>query len=178
MVMGHVIVGLMLLTPGASELFAARAQAGRSQDVSTLLDAFVDHLESLRSTLDRTQFDVEELSFELAFESPDVIVEWVQHNIAFEPYLGLLRGPTGTLMSRAGNALDQAVLLARLLNDAGYEARIARGELTQEAARRLVDHVRAPKVERNICCMPSDTPQVASKVSSGLRYRCRPGWVL
>jgi hypothetical protein len=32
----------------------------------------------------------------------------------------VLRGPLGTLFSRSGNAIDQALLLAGLLRDAGF----------------------------------------------------------
>ena len=95
-------------------------------------------LEELRKQIDRTQFDADELAFELAFGTPETIVGWVASNIAFEQYSGLLRGAQGAHMSRAGNALDQAVLLAKLLKDAGYEAQIHHGLLSHDQAGELL----------------------------------------
>jgi transglutaminase-like putative cysteine protease len=40
---------------------------------------------------------------------------FVRDMIAYQPYRGFLRYPPGTLMSRAGNACDQAALLGALL---------------------------------------------------------------
>ena len=93
-------------------------------------DAILEVVGEVRAAIDRTVFDLDALAFEFAFSDIDEIVAWAVDEIAFEPYAGLLRGPEGTLMARAGNALDQAVLVARLLNDAGYEARVALGELS------------------------------------------------
>src|SRR5690606_16264150 len=55
-----------------------------------------------------------------------------------EQYPGLLRGPEGTLASRSGNALDQAVLLAKLLREAGHDARVARASLSDQQAHALL----------------------------------------
>src|SRR5690606_25855650 len=84
--------------------------------------------------LDPSGFDVDALALELAFEEPDDIAAWVDDNGRYEAYDGVLRGPTGTLVAGAGNALDQAVLLARLLGDAGFDARVALGTLGEEDA--------------------------------------------
>lgn len=104
-------------------------------------------LEEFRGTLDRTQFDVDALALEMAFEEPESISAWMQEQIAFEPYAGLLRGPEGTLLARAGNALDQATLLARLLGDAGYEARVALATLSEADAGRLLARASLPRAE-------------------------------
>ena len=93
---------------------------------------------SLTALLDPVEYDVGALALELAFEEPAVIAAWVDQNIAYEVYPGLLRGPQGTLVAGAGNALDQSVLLARLLGDAGYDARVALGTLSSLEARRLL----------------------------------------
>ena len=95
-------------------------------------------LEALESLLDPTEFDVDELALTLAFEDAEDIVAWVAENLRYQVYRGVLRGPQGTLVAGAGNALDQAVLLARLLGDAGYDARVVLGELSDEDARTLV----------------------------------------
>jgi len=111
------------------------------------LDQFMELIEELRSHIDRSQFDLDALLDKLDYD-PDKIIEFVKNDIAFEQYPGLLRGAKGTLMSRAGNALDQSVLLATLLKDAGADARIARGELSAEDARRLLDRMFLPRPAR------------------------------
>ena len=101
-------------------------------------DELLAHVQALRAAIDRTVFDLDALAFELAFEDAATLAEWVEREIHFEPYAGVLRGPEGTLRARAGNALDQAALLARLLNDAGYEARVVMGTLTDADADALL----------------------------------------
>src|SRR5690606_30825514 len=121
------IVGLMF--PFAPQ---AAAQAASSATVSSRAT-----LTTLSGLLDRATFDVGELSLELDGQEPEEIAAWVADRIAYQAYAGLLRGPQGTLIAKAGNALDQAVLLAKLLRDAGYEARVALGSLTQDDASAL-----------------------------------------
>lgn len=100
--------------------------------------AYMDGAAELAEALDRTQFDIEALSFELAVEDPEAIAARVDALVATQIYRGALRGAEGTLRAGAGNSLDQALLLHRLLIDAGQEARIARATLSEEEAKRLV----------------------------------------
>jgi len=53
---------------------------------------------------------------------PDLIFEYVYDNIEFEPLYGSNKGALGTLLDRRGDDADQAILLASLLNAAGYSA--------------------------------------------------------
>ncbi len=80
--------------------------------------------------------DRERLLDELDYEA-ERIVGFVRDRIAFQPYHGVLRGVAGTLSGRSGNAHDQALLLAALLRDAGYDAQVLTGELTSAQARTL-----------------------------------------
>ena len=116
--------------PYRGEAPASHRTARANLDVSFAL------MEQVQGTLDRSQFDLEALLDVLDWDENNA-VEAVTERIAFQPYQGLLRGAVGTLMSRAGNALDQAVLLATLIKDAGFEARIAHGTLSDADARRL-----------------------------------------
>ncbi len=102
------------------------------------MDKFFALLAQARSQLNRSTFDPEALLDELDYEAQDII-DYVKNQIRFEQYAGLLRGPVGTLMNRGGNALDQSVLLAKLLNDAGFETRIAVGKLGDEQVK-LIFH--------------------------------------
>ncbi len=138
---GLLIAGLLLLTPGTAPFAMALAQGDppdRLEASLARLEILLHALGDLRATVVRSQFDASALALELAFEDPEAIVAHVRERIRYEPYAGLLRGADGTLMSGAGNALDQAVLLAGLLNAAGYDARIALGRLDEADARALI----------------------------------------
>jgi hypothetical protein len=77
--------------------------------------------ETVRPQIDRSTFDQSELLNGLDFDDNE-IASFVVEEIAFESYAGSLRGAHGTLLARAGNALDQSLLLATLLNEAGFDA--------------------------------------------------------
>jgi hypothetical protein len=109
-------------------------------DVESFLDEFMKLLNELRTHVDRSQFELDALLSELDFDSENII-NFIKQDIGFEQYPGLLRGAEGTLMSRAGNALDQSVLMAKLLKDAGYEARVAGTTLSEEQAKDLIDQM-------------------------------------
>ncbi len=90
----------------------------------------ISNIDLLLSQIDRSQFDIDALIEKLSFDENEII-QFVSREIAFEDYPGTLRGATGTLQSRAGNSLDQAILLARMLNDIGLDARIVEGEISR-----------------------------------------------
>lgn len=106
-------------------LYAPLASASDGQHGNTLarIDRVMTSVKEPRAEIDASQFDLEMLLERLDYDSTN-IVEFVTEQIAYQPYSGALRRPAGTLNSRAGNTLDQAVLLAKLLRDAGYDARI------------------------------------------------------
>jgi len=104
------------------------------------LDRFVAKLKQIEAEIDRSSFDLPALLDQLEFDEKK-ISEFVRDEISFEQYPGLLRGAQGTLVSGAGNALDQSLLLATLLKDAGLEARIVRGRLSTEQAQKLLSGI-------------------------------------
>lgn len=116
----------------------AGAIPASSNGTAQLLAALTEQQERLATGFDRdalldaTDYDAE------------MIVQFVQKQIAFQPYAGVLRGVAGTLAGRSGNAHDQAITLAAMLNDAGYEAVIARATLTTSQASNLVDQLAMP----------------------------------
>ena len=103
--------------------------------------------ERLRSAIDRTQFDISDLGASLEFD-PERLAKFVSEEIYFVQYPGILRGPRGTLIGRAGNALDQSLLLAALLEEAGLDRRIAHARLSAEDAEKLLQQMLKPRPER------------------------------
>lgn len=67
--------------------------------------------------------------------NPDLIYEYVYNNIQTLPQHGSLKGPLGTLLDGAGTEVDQAELMASLLQAAGYTtAAYQTGSITIDAA--------------------------------------------
>lgn len=69
---------------------------------------------------------------------PERIFRFVADEVRYEPYAGILRGARGTLASRAGNSVDQALLLAALLETSLLPYRFAIGELDAASADALM----------------------------------------
>ena len=72
----------------------------------------------------------------------NAIFRFVADEVEYDPYAGALRGANGTYWGLAGNSVDQALLLAALLDEALVETRFVVGELSDEAAERLLASTR------------------------------------
>ncbi|KAF0218591.1 MAG: hypothetical protein FD174_2684 [Geobacteraceae bacterium] len=70
--------------------------------------------------------EIKALAEQLGY-SPARIFEYVANEIRFEPYYGSLKGATGTLVAKGGNATDQASLLIALLRAANIPSRYVKG---------------------------------------------------
>lgn len=134
------------------------------EDVSTNWDLVrpirFDELRTLRAFFERVDVSgvardlarpVAGTEYSIAGAAARLPPEWeapflfVQGAIEYAPYEGSVRGARGTLESGAGNAIDQALLLAALLEARGGEARLARGRLNWSQAALLVMGTSMPK---------------------------------
>ena len=91
--------------------------------------------EAAQAQLERfngSDWDIEELAASLG-PDPEAAFAFVRDHVAFDPYPGVLRGAHGTLVARAGNAWDRALLLQALLEAGGHSATLVRGELDDTA---------------------------------------------
>ena len=134
-------------TASFSSIPAVQEQTTTIDSLSQIIDQIATIkkvIDKLQRQLDQSQINLDDLAMTLGNEA-DALIDWVRTEIAFEQYPGLLRGSRGTLIGRAGNTLDTAFLLAHLLADAGYEVRIARGNLPTATARTLVDQMMASR---------------------------------
>jgi transglutaminase-like putative cysteine protease len=61
------------------------------------------------------------------------IFRFVADSIRYQPYVGILRGATGTLDAGAGNSVDQALLLSALLDESLIPYRFVQGRLDEAA---------------------------------------------
>lgn len=127
------------------------------------MDRLAPVVTDLAARLDRSQFDLDALGASLDYD-PARIVDFVRTQIAFEQYPGVLRGELGTLIGRAGNAFDQALLLRRLLDDAGYETRLVRTTLTDAQARRLVAQMAVPRAPAPPIGAPPDIADARTRL--------------
>ena len=163
-----VVVTSMILPPGTP---LARAQGLQTVEASPVpegsvrydlyqknIDRMTMFVRDMRSHLDRTAFDFAELLDSLDYDA-DAIIAFSKQSIAFEQYPGVLRGPLGTLFSRAGNSIDQAIFLAKLLRDAGYEARVVGTELESVQAAAVLQAMKQPTVPAPPIGDTSDPPR-------------------
>jgi hypothetical protein len=153
------VILLFLISPSqgfASEkINKENTQATASQSLE-LTEEEIDHvLEGLKKLnraisqasqeIPRDTFDPQAVVDKIG-EDPKSLFEWVKDETVLVPYQGSLRGPTGVLMDRCGNSLDRALLLHELLRLAGYEARIARGSLTEKKAKEILANIPNAKI--------------------------------
>lgn len=70
---------------------------------------------------------------ELDFDAQRIF-RFVADEVRYEPYTGCLRGAAGAMANRAGNSIDQAVLLAGLLDASAIPVRFVSGPIDHEHA--------------------------------------------
>lgn len=139
---------------------AAQSATPASNSNFSSLEQWIALQEDLREHIDRTFIDIDAALDANNFEA-ESLTRFVRHEVAFQQYPGVMRGAKGTLQTRAGNSLDQSLLLVTLLRDAGYDARIAHASISREAASTLLGEMaRIP-----------ETPQVYTEGASEVLFR-------
>ncbi|AQU83997.1 MULTISPECIES: hypothetical protein [unclassified Halomonas] len=73
----------------------------------------------------------------------EALFDWVREETRWLPYQGALRGARGVLIDGYGSHLDRALLLAELLEAAGYRVRLARATLDEATSEALLDDWRS-----------------------------------
>ncbi|GAB4172885.1 MAG: hypothetical protein Kow0020_07970 [Wenzhouxiangellaceae bacterium] len=140
--MSWLIVLCLLNAQMAQAVAQVNGMATAGQGPTTVAQTY-RLLEPLKQALQDSLLDPDGVVLHHDFDA-EALTRFVATKIHFQAYAGLLRGARGTLISRAGNALDQSVLLAGLLKDAGLEARVLRGRLAPEDASRLLAQMSGP----------------------------------
>lgn len=110
---------LSFATASAPALPAGAASCGTSTELNAALAATQDV---------QITTEISTLAASLNY-SPAKIFQYVYQNIQFEPYYGSLKGSVGALVSKDGNATDQASLLIALLRASNVPARFVKGQI-------------------------------------------------
>jgi len=137
---GAFLFTLLTLIPSAA-LTQPTAESANSEQEMELLVAVIKE-QSIQAQKEMKTFTSEHYSRELVLEEtdfePESIVNWVNSNTQWVPYQGLLRGTDGVLLDRVGNSLDRSLLLAALLQDAGFDIRLGNAQLSESLAEQLL----------------------------------------
>ena len=88
--------------------------------------------------------DIQALAASLDY-NPVRMVDWVNRNIAVEPYFGSRKGAVATMWAKAGGATDQASLLIALYRAANIPARYVRGQVRVSDAQAMGSEGRGPR---------------------------------
>jgi hypothetical protein len=124
------------MTPASAPIVGA---APAQPDAGVVSDA-VSTVGTLTGPASTTSFDVNRKADEIG-NDPAALFTFVHDTINTQVYPGVLRGARGTLVAGAGNAWDQAMLLAELLRHHGRAVRFATGRLAPADATAIVDRM-------------------------------------
>ena len=124
------------MVANSSALDEAFAKFDAAMQMDSSLEA-LDLTEKAAKRASREGFDIKAKAAQLG-KDIDKIFAFVRDDVRFEAYSGVLRGARGTLMAKAGNSFDRALLLGSLLHENGFEVRYAHGVLDDEKASLLV----------------------------------------
>jgi hypothetical protein len=108
--------------------------------VQQRVESAVELVDRLETLVPEPLNDMTDRASGMDFEF-DAAVRYVTDDIRYEPYRGVLRGPDGAAAVGAGNAWDQALLLAALINTMGGDVQVVSGTLSETDAYRLLEQV-------------------------------------
>lgn len=130
------VASFLFVCPPA--LFAAANQSyGPPEQTLKESRELASSFDALAADIPAHLYDVEELTDWLEYDY-QLAAAHVAKNVAFDPYIGVMRGPRGTLTAGAGSSWDQALLLAALINNMAAEAVVIQGRLNPVDAERLL----------------------------------------
>lgn len=107
-------------------LAAVGEPATQPANLATMADdlqAMIRSCRAIDGAIPRDTFDIA-AALQGIDRLPEKLFAWVRDQTRFMPYAGILRGADGTLIDRSGKRLDRALLLARLLKEAGHLVRL------------------------------------------------------
>jgi transglutaminase-like putative cysteine protease len=90
-----------------------------------------------------SRFRFDDVLDALSYDAEEAF-HFVRDSVRLDPYEGVLRDAEGVLGGRAGNAYDRSLLLKKLLEDMGFEARLVFGTLEPKYIGALLNRAMAP----------------------------------
>jgi hypothetical protein len=145
---------LLLLGAGLLSLGPGPRQAGESAD--RLLSA-LEKIHREKPDPSDPRAAASRLDFDRAR-----ILDFVR-KLAWEPYPGILRDATGTLLCGGGNSIDRALLLQAMLEAGGTKTQLMRVEVPAEKAARLMESFRRSDARGRLDRPPAD-PKVLDRM--------------
>ncbi len=143
--MAVVLLVVQIAAAAGAQALTTAAQRAQFQGAMQRIDRAMAQIDQTARVIDQSQLDPVALVGRLDAD-PLGIIAFVRNRIAYQPYPGALRGVRGVLMARAGNALDQSLLLAALLHEAGFAARINHVRLADSQLPHLLAEALRPAV--------------------------------
>ncbi|MEM1079985.1 MAG: hypothetical protein AAGH65_00235 [Pseudomonadota bacterium] len=113
------------------------------EPVQQRLNQALDLLDDLAQLAPEFSEDLNDMAFSMDFDT-DAAINYVRDEIHFVPYRGVMRGAEGTIRTASGNAWDQAMLLAALIQTIGGDAQLVSGNMPKEDAERLLNQLFLP----------------------------------
>jgi len=120
-------------------------------------------------------FDVDRKADEIGGD-PAALFAYVHDHIRTEIYPGVLRGAQATLMGGAGNAWDQALLLAALLRHHRRDVRFARAHLSSDQAAKVVDAMFAEALRTRPAATQPGVPESIQRQGRAMLARIQTNW--
>jgi hypothetical protein len=120
------VIGGLMLTVSAHAMPVPETVKSKTQGYANILLALSEQISA-------ADYDIDARAEKLDYDVQQAL-EFVNNDIAYTPYIGVMRGPEGTISTKSGSSWDQAILLASLINSMGGEAILGIGKLNNNDA--------------------------------------------